>query len=72
MPLSPVLARELYTFQLVITVNQKDVSSCKDLTRPTPIIYTHFKITGLVRRFSGRRNMSSSRIHYCYIILTKE
>ena len=28
--------------------------------------------TGLVRRFSGRRNTSSSRTHYCYIILTKE
>ena len=32
----------------------------------------HFKITGLVRRFSRRRNMSSSRMHCCYIILTKE
>ena len=32
----------------------------------------HFKITGLARRFSGRRNMSSSRIHYCYTIVTKE
>ena len=28
---------------------------CKDLTRPTPIIYT-FKIKGLAKRFSGRRN----------------
>ena len=42
---------------------------CKDLTFSHNI---HFKITGLVRRFSGRRNLSSSRIHYCYIILTKE
>ena len=42
---------------------------CKDLTSSCNI---HFKITGLIRRFSGRRNMSSSRIHYCYIILTKE
>ena len=31
----------------------------------------HFKITGLVRGFSRRRNMSSSRINPCYIILTK-
>ena len=30
----------------------------------------HFKITGLVRRFL-RRNVSSNRIHCCYIILTK-
>ena len=36
-PLSLVLARELYT-SLVITVNQKKSQSCKDLTRPTPII----------------------------------
>ena len=35
-----VLAMELYTLQLVITVNQKNVWSSKDLTRPTPIIYT--------------------------------
>ena len=28
---------------------------CKDLTRPTPIIYI-FKITGVARKFSGRRN----------------
>ena len=31
----------------------------------------HFKITRLVRRFSRRRNLSSSRIRCCYIILTK-
>ena len=31
----------------------------------------HFKITGLVRRFS-RRNRSSSRIHCCYIIIGTE
>ena len=31
----------------------------------------HFKITRLVKRFSRRRNLSSSRIHCCYIILTK-
>ena len=29
-------------------------------------------MTGLVRRFSRRRNMSSSRIHGCYIILGTE
>ena len=32
---------------------------------------TKFKITGLVKRFSKRRNMFSGRIHCCYIILTK-
>ena len=32
----------------------------------------HFQITGLVRRFSRRRNMSSSRIHGCYLILNTE
>ena len=31
----------------------------------------HFKITGLIRRFS-RRNRSSSRIHCCYIIIGTE
>ena len=29
-------------------------------------------MTGLVRRFSRRRNMSSSRIHFCYIIIASE
>ena len=29
----------------------------------------HFKMTGSVRRFSRRRNMSSSRIHCCYIVI---
>ena len=28
--------------------------------------YTHCKMTGLVRRFSRRRNMSSSRVHCCH------
>ena len=32
----------------------------------------HFKVTGLVRRFSRRRNMSSSRIYFCYIIIGTE
>ena len=32
----------------------------------------HFKMTGLVRRFSRRRNMSTSRIHCCYIIIGTE
>ena len=31
---------------------------------------TKLKITGLVKKFSKRRSMLSSRIH-CYIILTK-
>ena len=30
----------------------------------------HFKMTGLVRRFSRRRNLSSSRIHCCSIIFS--
>ena len=32
----------------------------------------HCKITGLVIRSSGRRNISSSRIHCCYVILSTE
>ena len=32
----------------------------------------HCQITGLVRRFSRRKNMSSSRIHSYYIILNTE
>ena len=32
----------------------------------------HFKMTGLVRRFSRRRNKSSSRTHCCYIIIGTE
>ena len=32
----------------------------------------HFKMTGLVRRFSRRRNMSSNRIHSCHIIFGTE
>ena len=32
----------------------------------------HLKITGLVRRFLRRRNMSSSNIHCCYIIISTE
>ena len=31
-----------------------------------------FKMTGLVRRFSKRRNLSSSRIHCCYIYIGTE
>ena len=31
-----------------------------------------FKMTGLVRRFSRRRNLSSSRIHCCYIHIGTE
>ena len=42
---------------------------CKGLTRPNNI---YFKMTGLVRRFSWRRNMSSSRTHCCYIIIGTE
>ena len=33
---------------------------------------THFKITGLVKRFFKKEKLSSSRIHCCYIILTKK
>ena len=36
------------------------------------VTLTFFKITELVRTFSARRNISSSRTHYCYRILTKE
>ena len=32
----------------------------------------HFKMTGLVGRFSRRKNMSSSSIHCCYIIISTE
>ena len=32
----------------------------------------HFKMTGLVRRFSRRRNMSSSRIHCYYVVIGTE
>ena len=32
----------------------------------------HLKMIGLVRRFSRRRNMSSSRICCCYIIISTE
>ena len=42
----------------------------------TELIYTepdiHFKMTGLVRSFLRRRNMSSNRIHCCYIITGTE
>ena len=58
-------------FQLAIAVNQKDPS------RLSWSYWTHshnirFKMTGLVRRFSRRRNMSSSRVHCRYIILSAE
>ena len=43
--------------------------SCKGLTRPNNI---HFKMTGIVRRFSRRRNMSWNRTDYCYIIIGTE
>ena len=33
---------------------------------------THFKMIGLVRRFSRRRNTSSSRKHYCYTVIGTE
>ena len=44
---------------------------CKGLTDPLPQ-YTFYKVIGLVRRFSGRRNRSSSRIHCCYIVVGTE
>ena len=43
--------------------------SCKGLTRSNNI---HFKMTGIVRRFSRRRNMSSNRTDYCYTIIGTE
>ena len=43
--------------------------SCKGLTRPNNI---HSKMTGIVRRFSRRRNMSSNRTDYCYTIIGTE
>jgi len=38
-PIAGVGKGVIYFFKLVITINQKNVSGCKDLTRPTPIIY---------------------------------
>ena len=76
-------------FQLVITVNQKNISRLYtsyqthshnlhfnimgleltiERSYQTHSHKVHFKMTGLVKSFL-RRNMSSSRIHRCYIII---
>ena len=38
-PPSLVLAREIYTFKLVVRINKIKSQGCKDLTRLIPIIY---------------------------------
>ena len=43
---------------------------CKGLTRPTPTIY--ILRWHIVRRFLRRRNISSFRIHCCYIIVSRK
>ena len=47
-------------------MNQKNVWRLKDLTRPTPIIYI-LRLQDYPEGFFQK--LSSSRIHYCYIIL---
>ena len=87
-PLASLRKGSYTLFQLVITINQKNVSrlSRSYQTHSHNIHFkimglrltiersyqTHsnnirFKMTELFRRFSRRRNMSSSRIHCCYI-----
>ena len=64
------LARELYSFfNWLLTIDQKNVSK---LERSYQIHShsIHLKITELVRRFLRRRNMFSSKIHCCYIIIS--
>ena len=39
---------------------------------PDPLSNIHFKMTGFVRRSPRRRNMSSSKIHCCHIIIGTE
>ena len=60
-----VLARELYTFSIGYYSKSKGyLKVVKVLPDPLPS-NLYFKMTGLVRRISIRRNMSSSKIH-CY------
>ena len=89
-PLASLRKGSYTLFQLVITINQKNVSrlSRSYQTHSHNIHFkimglrltiersyqTHsnnirFKMTELFRRFSRRRNMSSSRIHCCYIVI---
>ena len=70
-PLASLRKGSYTLFQLVITINQKNVSRLSR-SYQTHSHNIHFKMTGLVRRFSRRRNMSSSRIHCCYIIIGSE
>ena len=58
---------ESYTLKLVITVNQKNVWRLLR-SHQTYSHNLHFEITGLARRFFFQR-LSSSRIHYYYMIL---
>ena len=67
MPQSLVLARELYTFSVGYYSKSKE---CLKVVKVLPNPLPHCKITGLVKRFSRRRNMSSSMIHCCYTILS--
>lgn len=59
-----VLARELYTFQLLINSESKEcLKSVKIL--PDPLSHNiHYKMTGLFRRVLRRKNMSSSKMLY--------
>ena len=89
-PLASLRKGSYTLFQLVVTINQKNVSrlSRSYQTHSHNIHFkimglrltiersyqTHsnnirFKMTELFRRFSRRRNMSSSRIHCCYIVI---
>ena len=56
----------LFVFKQLLKWIKRMSGGCKDLTRPTPIIYI-FKITGLARSFFPETVLRT--IHYCYIIL---
>ena len=74
-PLASVM-KALYTFTRLtpITIHLKLTRLELTIERSyqTDSHNIHFNITRLVRRFLLRRNMSSNRIHYYYIIINTE
>ena len=65
-----VLAMELYTLQLVITMNQKNVQMLQRSYYPLP--QSTFQDNRISQKALRKEKLSSSRIHPCYIILCTE
>ena len=68
---SLILGKELYTFSIDYYSKSKE---CLKVVKvlPDPLPQHILKMTKLVRIFLRRRNMSSGRIHCCYLVTGTE